>query len=336
MNRNTTFEIVTKDNAPFVGIHCETTATGNLLRQLGIELTEPLMFGLGEGLGFIFWNMKLMDFPFIGGRVKQFALTKSLAKNLNLSLEVKETTSIKKAWRNVENSIKEGVEVGLQLDSYYLDYFDVKIHFAGHFVALYGYDEKFAHLVDTKPNGGRVQTSLKSLELARSEKGPMSSKNLMYTLQKNGSELNLADAICSAILNNVSDYLNPPINNIGYKGILKTSFELKKWFKKSTDIENEFCTTAMLMEKAGTGGALFRNLYRDFLNEAYTITNLEPINIAYHKFVDIAELWTKVAYLIEKAGRTKDENLVNQASEILVELSEKELSAMKTLEHLNT
>jgi hypothetical protein len=41
-----------------------------------------------------------------------------------------------------------------------------------------------AFLVDTKQQGGQVKTSLKSLALARNEKGPMSSKNLYYTLSK--------------------------------------------------------------------------------------------------------------------------------------------------------
>ncbi len=87
---------------PFDGQHCETTATGTLLRQLDIELSEPMLFGLGEGLGFIFWNMKSMDFPFIGGRVKPDALTENLARNLNLELTVKETSSVQKAWDNVK------------------------------------------------------------------------------------------------------------------------------------------------------------------------------------------------------------------------------------------
>ena len=95
--------MIIKNFNPFVGIHCETTATGCLLKQLDIELSEPMMFGLGEGLGFIFWNMKLMDFPFIGGRVKPLALSESLAKNLNLTLEIKETASVKKAWSNVKH-----------------------------------------------------------------------------------------------------------------------------------------------------------------------------------------------------------------------------------------
>ncbi len=50
--------MIIKNFKPFNGQHCETTATGSLLYQLGIELSEPMLFGLGEGLGYIFWNMK--------------------------------------------------------------------------------------------------------------------------------------------------------------------------------------------------------------------------------------------------------------------------------------
>jgi hypothetical protein len=319
---------------PFVGMHCETTASGTLLRQLDIELSEAMMFGLGEGLGFIFWNMKLMDFPFIGGRVKPLSLTKNLAKNLKLAFDVKETTSVKKAWQNAKALLDDNIAIGLQLDSYYLEYFGVQMHFAGHFTAMYGYDDDFAYMIDTKPNGGKVKTSLKSLELARNEKGPMSAKNLIYSLQKTGQKFNLPEAIVTAILNNVTEYLNPPIKNIGYKGILKTSVEIKKWFKASLNIEYEFCTTAMIMEKAGTGGAIFRNMYRDFLQEAYSITKLSPINDAYKQFVVIAKLWTEVARLLDTAGKENDESLVNTASDILVELSSKEYLAMKTLERI--
>ena len=33
----------------------------------------------------------------------------------------------------------------------------------------------------------------------------------------------------------------------------------------------------MLMERAGTGGALFRNLYRDFLKESYELLKLDVL-----------------------------------------------------------
>ncbi|QQS50965.1 MAG: BtrH N-terminal domain-containing protein [Bacteroidota bacterium] len=316
---------------PFNGQHCETTATGTLLLQLGIELSEPMLFGLGEGLGFIFWNMKSMSFPFIGGRVKPDVLTENIARNLNLELTVKETSSTQKAWENVKELIDNGQVVGLKLDCYHLEYFSRPFHFAGHYAALYGYDSENAFLVDTNQQGGQVKTSLKSLALARAEKGPMSSKNLFYSLRKTDKMFDIKSAVITAIRNNATEHINPPITNIGYKGILKTSSEIIKWFKASKDIENDFKTTAMLMEKAGTGGALFRNLYRDFLKECYDLLELDKIKAGHEAFVEIAELWSSVSLLFEKVSQTKEFQYILQASDILKTISEKEKKTMELL-----
>lgn len=316
---------------PFDGQHCETTATGTLLRQIGIELSEPMLFGLGEGLGFIFWNMKSMNFPFIGGRVKPDVLTENIARNLNIELTVKETSSTQKAWNNVKELIDNGQAVGLKLDCFHLQYFSQPFHFAGHYTALYGYDNENVFLVDTKQQGGQVKTSLKSLALARAEKGPMSSKNLYYTLRKTDKIIDLQTAIITAIKNNATEHINPPITNIGYKGIYKTSSEIVKWFKTSKDIENDFKTSAMLMEKAGTGGALFRNLYRDFLKESYELLKLEKIKMGHEAFIEIADLWSSVSQLFEIVSQTKDFKYIQQASEILKTISDKEKKTMEIL-----
>ncbi|WP_336960700.1 BtrH N-terminal domain-containing protein [Chryseobacterium contaminans] len=320
---------------PFNGQHCETTATGTLLLQLGIELTEPMLFGLGEGLSYIFWNMKGMDFPFIGGRVKPDILTQNIAKNLNLELTVKETSSSPKAWASVKEILDKGQPVGLKMDCYHLEYFSNPFHFAGHYAAIYGYDHQNAFLVDTQQQGCQVQTSLQSLALARAEKGPMASKNLYYTIKKSDQEFDLKEAVIIAIRNNTTEYLNPPIANIAYKGILKTSSEIIKWFHTSKDIEAEFGLSAMMMEKAGTGGALFRNLYRDFLKESYELLELKQLKTGYEMFSEIAELWKTVAQLFEKVGKTKDFKYIQEASEVLKILSDQEKEAMKILAATN-
>lgn len=315
----------------FKGNHCETTATGTLLRQLGIELSEPMLFGLGEALGFIFWNMKSMDFPFIGGRIKPDLLTQNLATNLNLELTVKETSSRNKAWSEVKNLIDEGNTVGLKLDCYYLEYFSKPFHFAGHYAAIYGYDDKDAFLVDTLQQGTQVKTSLQSLAFARSAKGPMASKNLYYTLKHRNGKLDLRKAVVTAIRNNANDYLNPPITNVGCKGILKTSKEIIKWFENSKNIDKDFSTVAMLMEKAGTGGALFRNLYRDFLNELFTLFDNTKLRSAHKSFTEVAAQWTEVSNLFEKASTSKDRQYILQASTVLKEIALKEKEAMEKL-----
>ncbi|WP_343680688.1 BtrH N-terminal domain-containing protein [Chryseobacterium arthrosphaerae] len=315
---------------PFNGQHCETTATGTLLQQIGIELSEPMLFGLGEGLGFIYWNMKTMDSPFIGGRIKTDLLTRNIARNLRLELTVKETSSSQKAWTEVKKLLDNGQTVGLKLDCYHLEYFSNPFHFAGHYATIYGYDHQNAFLVDTIQQGGLVHTSLESLALARAEKGPMASKNLYYTLQKTARETDLREIIPIAIRNNATEYLNPPITNISYKGIVKTGNEIGKWFHASKD-KGEFKLTAMMMEKAGTGGALFRNLYRDFLKESNELLQLDLLKTGYEAFKETAELWTSVAKLFEKVSETKELRYIRQASDLLKTISEKERRTMELL-----
>jgi len=316
---------------PFIGQNCETTTTGSLLKQLGIELSEPMLFGIGEGLGYIIWNMKTMDFPFIGGRVKTDVLTENICRNLNLKLVAKETSSLKKAWKNIEEPLSNGKAVGLKLDCYHLDYFTKKIHFAGHYVAIYGYDDKFAYLIDTKQQGGKVKTSLANLELARNEKGPMSSRNRSYTIEQVEELPELNRIIKKAIFDNATAYLNPPIKNFGYKGIKKTAKVINEWFKSSKDIKTEFHTSAMMMERAGTGGALFRNLYRDFLKESSDILGMKQLKEGYESFKEHAAKWTEISNLFFKIGETEDEKYLNMASEIFIELSEKEKQTMEKL-----
>ena len=324
--------MIIKDFKPFIGQHCETTATGSLLKHIGIEVSEPMLFGFGEGLGYVFWNMKIMDFPFIGGRVKPDALTENICQNLNLNLQVKETSSVKKAWENVKTNIDQGVVVGLKLDCYHLEYFTSKIHFAGHYASMYGYDDKLAYLNDTNQQGRDTRTKLKNLELARNEKGPMSSRNRSYTITRNDDLPDLTGVIKKAILNNANDFLNPPIKNLGYKGIHKTSSEIKKWFKTSSDIKKDFQTSASIMENGGTGGSLFRNIYRDFLKESGVLMDAEELILISEAYDEIAKLWKDVADLFIQIGDTEDIQYVNQAAEIFIELSVKEKAAMERLQ----
>ncbi len=56
--------------------------------------------------------------------------------------------------------------------------------------------------------------------------------------------------------------------NVGYKGIAKTGKEI-------------FKAQAIIMERAGTGGALFRNIYRDFLKESFELLKLDKLEQGY-------------------------------------------------------
>lgn len=323
--------MIIQNFAPFSGQHCETTATGSLLQHVGLELSEPMLFGVGEGLGFIYWDMQTMPFPFIGGRNKPQQITRNLAANLQLSVSFQETASTRTAWKNVQTCIDAGTPVGLQLDCYNLEYFAQKVHFAGHFVAMYGYDETFAYLVDTEQNGGVVKAALQNVERARNAKGPMAAKNLSYTIARASDTLNLAAAALGAIRNNAAEFLNPPISNVGYKGIAKAARQVKTWFARSSNIAEDLALTALIMESGGTGGALFRNMYRDFLGECTRLVDDPRLAMGYELFCRIAPQWTEVAALIRRAGETSEQHDLNQASALLLDLSKQEKAAMEAL-----
>ena len=150
-------------------------------------------------------------------------------------------------------------------------------------------------------------------------------------MKKKTEILPIKTAILSAIHNNAVTYLNPSIKNLTYNGIYKASDEIIKWFDNSKSVEYDFKMTAMLMEKAGTGGAIFRNLYRDFLKEAYDLTNNETIKLAYLSFIEIAKNWEEVIALFEKVSDTNNRNYIIEASEMMKKISVQEKEAMQIL-----
>ncbi|MBS3948507.1 MAG: BtrH N-terminal domain-containing protein [Dethiobacter sp.] len=321
--------MIIKDFEEYKGKNCESTATGCLLKHAGIEMTEPMILGLGESFGFIYWKMSIMNLPFIGGRSKPFYLTTTLCRNLNITLDARETGSKKKAWSNITQFIDKNIPVALQLDCYHLEHFNRSFHFAGHFACIYGYDNTHAYIADT---GSIYKTALVNLENARFEKGPMAAKARSWTLQVNEKLPDLRNIIPTAVKEVAAGFLNPPLKCFGYKGIHKLGSEIVKWIEMAPNPEEDIIGMAELMEKSGTGGALFRNLYRDFLKECLIyLPNNQNIERAYELYKIAASSWTQIASLIYKAGSTCERVHLEKASALCNETAEVERRAMELL-----
>ena len=316
--------------SPFVGEHCETNTTGNLLKHAGPELSEPMLFGLGEGLAFGVLLFKSMPEPFIGGRPRPEELTRTLARHLGLEVEYRQTRSRRKAWDNVAGFVDAGQPVGVKLDMHYLDYFASDMHFAGHYVAVYGYDDDTVHVVDTRQQGGTMSTRRDTFEEGRLWKGPLASNALTWTIAVPDADIDLATAISNAIVANADSFLNPPIGNFGVKGIRRAAKLVPTWLDTVTDAPAALARIGMLMERGGTGGALFRNLYRDFLTEANEYLDSPVIEAARDRFAGAAPLWTEVSEHLIAAGEEGSHRL-RTAAETLLRLADIEEAAFTDL-----
>ncbi len=318
------------DFTPFKGEHCETMATGNLLKHCGINLSEPMLFGLGEGLGFAVLNFKNMPLPFIGGRPRPEDITKALAKNLGLDIEFRKTSSKKKAWQNVKTFIDAGQPVAVRIDAYYLDYFTAGIHFGGHYLAAHGYDDEYVYVIDTQQQGADLRTDRAAFEVGRLWRGPMAPNGITWTIANCPESIDLPKAIRAAIVNNAHMFLNPPIRNFGAKGIRKAAKLIPTWFTTLDDGAAVLAHVGMLMERGGTGGSLFRNFYRDFLAEANQYLESQAVSTAHEKFAQAASLWKDVAEYLLATPEIGDSKLA-EVADILLHLADLEETAVKQL-----
>ncbi|MEE9429235.1 MAG: BtrH N-terminal domain-containing protein [Paracoccaceae bacterium] len=321
---------IISDYIPFVGAHCETTTMGNLLQHAGLPLSEPMIFGVGMGMGFGVFRFKGMPTPFIGGRVKAEEITKGLVKNLGLEADYKTTRSRKRAWDNIANFIDEGQPVAVKLDAYYLDYFDIDFHFAGHYLTVYGYDGEYVYVVDTDQQGGVLKTQRQSLEEGRLWKGPMASNALSWTIEKTDKTIEWPLVLRRAIASNAKDYLTPPIKNFGAKGIRKAAKMVPSWMDTIENPEPALAQLGSIMERAGTGGGLFRYMYTDFLNEAKTHLDDHTVEIAAAEFLEAANRWRAVSEIFESVSV----NGLESASQIMLEIADLEEAAMSRLAEL--
>jgi hypothetical protein len=275
-------------------------------------------------------NLKSLPLPFLGGRTRPFALTQALCRNLGLECKARESSSKAAAWKTLATDL-EAAPVGLQVDCFYLPYFSQPIHFAGHFVAAYRIEGEQVLLVDTEPQGSLQRAPRPALEAARFARGPMSAKARSWTIKARRPTLKLAPAIRKAIRANARTYLSPPFSGASHLGIAKLAKSLPRWRslpKKPAD----FALASLLMEKAGTGGAMFRNFYRDFLREArqHLPGARATLDTAHALFAESATAWGDVARLVGAAARGSDAPLLEAATRCH-RIAALELEAMRTL-----
>src|SRR6185295_7069428 len=104
------------------------------------------------------------------------------------------------------------------------------------------------------------------------------------------------------------------------------------WFDLANDPAADLPLAALLMEKAGTGGSLFRNFYRDFLCQAreYLGATL-ALKRAHASFAESATEWSVVAGLLESAGRSGEAAPLVAAAARCRRIADLEVTGMRML-----
>ena len=320
--------------------HCENGVTTNLLKGVGVDcLTEPLTFGIGSGLFFIYIPLlKINNGPAFAYRTMPGLIFKRTCNELNIPIVKKKFHTKEQAQLFLDDCIQKNIPVGCQVGVYYLSYFpkEYRFHFNAHNLIVYG-KEGDSYLI-SDPVMENVTTLEKyELERVRFAKGALAPKGKIYF--PNGiaqvSDQMMRNAIRKGIKRNVRDMINLPGPIIGVSGIKYTGNKIKKWRDK-LGLEKAGLYLAQLVrmqEEIGTGGGGFRYIYGAFLQQAHSYIKNDQLLLASEKITVAGDLWRTAA--VQAAGiykgRIGSQSDFNEMGDYLIEISEIEKEAFTIL-----
>jgi len=282
----------------------------DLIAHEGIEITEAMVFGLDSTFGFTFFDNSqspnadsefgMVSPLFIGGKQGSITDESMACRILGLNIAFETFSSPDVAWESSKNWITQDIPVGLQVDMGYLSYLglDENFHFGGHYITLAGYDEEknLAFVYDTEFEEVQ-EIAIAALKQARSSQhGPrfLRPHNTQITIVKrpDGKKPPFPKAVKLALQKVARQIMAPSMNYHGIPALQLFAKSIPKWPdilhgdmkdsytgnrvpKAATTLE----TMYGLIEEWGTGGAIFRNLYVNFLKE---LRNHPEINTGPH------------------------------------------------------
>jgi len=294
-------KLVIRDFKPTGGKHCWTTALKNVLDYHGLNLSEEMLFGLGGGVGFVYWYMKFMPAPFIGTRYgKGTDPLVNTCERIGAEATIVETASPKKGYEDLKEQLRKGEPALIFADMAYLPYLVLpeSAHFGSHTVVVFGVDEEegTVYLADRAQKA--VTISIEDLKRARSSRfPPFAPKNRLLEIKYPEHIGGLENGIRQSIRECCTEMLAPPIRNIGLAGLKKWASIAPKWPNQFKGLGLFECllNVFLYIEVSGTGGSGFRNMYAQFLNEASLLLNKPALNDVAETFRESARLWSETA-----------------------------------------
>lgn len=279
--------------------HCENGVTAGLFSFNGIQMTEPLIFGIGSGLFFAHMPfLKLSGIPVTGFRPLPGIIFKRAAGKLGIKMKVKTYRNEAQAMAELDENLQKGIPTGCVVGVFHLTYFPApyRFHFNAHNLVVFG-KEDGRYLISDPVMETINSLTPHELKKVRFAKGTAPPKGKMYWPVSVPERVNLERAIIKGIRKTCYDMTKIPVPFFGAKGIKYLAGRVRKWPQKlGTKKANLYLGQVVRMqEEIGTGGAGFRFLYAAFLQQCARIFKDDRFHAFSMRMTEIGDLWREFA-----------------------------------------
>ncbi|HSN92185.1 MAG TPA: BtrH N-terminal domain-containing protein [Anaeromyxobacteraceae bacterium] len=311
------------------GVHCGSTALADALRARGLDLSEPMAFGLGAGLGFFYVaSPALSPSHLFQGRSAH--LERTACEVLGAPVRERTEDDPARAWDGVKGALARGIAPILATDLAELPYWRSRTPFGGHRVVLAGHDEgRGIALVADTDRPGLEEVSLEALGRARASLAPPFGQpgHPWLEVDAPARPRPLGEAIRDALRRQSRDMLLEVDGIAGVSALERFAGELSGWPGAARDEEDRawcFRYAFQVIEKRGTGGGLFRRMYALFLGEAEeAVPALAGLGLR-RAMEEIAAGWSRLAAAFRAAAGEPGAGLPAPALELAHELARRE------------
>ncbi|GAC1323894.1 MAG: BtrH N-terminal domain-containing protein [Mycobacteriales bacterium] len=311
--------------------HCGSGALRDLLDWAGLGWNGPpdegLVFALGGGLGFSYLRVPGLVPPvYLAGRGGDLEV--DLLTRVGASVELRQTDDPALGWQWVRGELDAGRPVMVWADIAELPYLRVRLRMSRHDIVLIGYDddEAVAYVVDN--DRAEVQAvPYDALARARhSTSFPVPNRHATFVVDWPVQLPDLAAAAGAALTASArsltdgggdlvdSSALSPgSLAGSGLAGIAAFAADVGSWpdVFDAAGLEAALRSLPVFIEKAGTGGGLFRALQAQGCRDIADLTGSAAIATAADGVGRCAQAWTALGLaavddgsLAERASRT--------------------------------
>ncbi len=316
--------------------HCETGVISNLMRHHGIDMSEPMAFGIASGMTFAYIGIvKINGMPLMAYRMPPRMILKLLSKRIDgLDIRFEKFRSEAEGQQALDAKLAQGDVVGLQTSVFFLPYFpkEMRFHFNAHNLLVYGKenghykisDPVFSHLVETDE---------KSLQQARFARGALAPKGTMYYPVKLPKEIQYEKVIPKALkfTCRVNGRKNP-MPFCGINGMKMIAKKIEKLHKGDQRFARLFLGHIVRMqEEIGTGGAGFRFMYGAFLQEAGEKLNSRLLLDTSKEMINVGDEWRQFALLCARMSKERGEQNYADIANKLRDVAQMELAVYDEL-----